>query len=278
MSNALKVSKSPEFKERRERNRNAPSFRSRKGEKLVDGLSKGELVKKYETKVRMIASRMAQNLPVSVDVNDLVSVGFIGLMDAADKFNVSKGVKFATYAEFRIRGAILDELRNQDWVPHCARGKAKEIERTYHKLERKEGRAPTEAEVSKEMGVSRERLQKLKERVGGLTLVSYEEHESMMKEAADKSEESDPFGNVIRKDAKDFLENLFQNNLSDEERIVLSCYYFRGLNLKEISQILNLTESRISQIHTKSIFKLKQKLREDVPNVQSMFALLLEAV
>lgn len=277
MSNILRSTKSELLKDRRRRQRStARGFGSRKGEKLVEGLTRSELVRKYEPKVKFIATRLATQLPSSVDVDDLVSVGFIGLMDAADKFKESKGVKFSTYAEFRIRGAILDELRNQDWVPHCARGKAKEIDQTYNRIEREIGRRPTDAEVSAKMGLTRDRFQKMKERLSALTLVSYEDHEHLQ-QAADDSNESNPFHSVLRRDAKDFLQGLFAT-LAEDERIVLSCYYFRGLNLKEISEILAVTESRVSQIHTKAIFRLKERMKDEgSANSDSMFTLLLEA-
>lgn len=264
--------------ERRTRSRSAPGFRSRKGEKLVEGLTKVELVQKYETKVRFVAMKMAQSLPNSVEYEDLVSVGFIGLMDAADKYNSAKGVKFSTYAEFRIRGAILDELRSQDWVPHCARGRAKAIEKAYHKLERENGRTPSDAELSEELGMDRERLQKTRDAVSHLQLVSLDaqEGEASLQQPAEDREGTNPYIEATKKDAKAYLEGLF-SELPEEERVVLACYYFRGLNLREISTILNLSESRISQLHTKAILRLKEKIKAETGCAKSMFMMLLEA-
>jgi RNA polymerase sigma factor for flagellar operon FliA len=265
------------LKDRRQRQRSAPGFRSRRGDKRVEGLTRAELVRKYEPKVKFIASRLASQLPESVEIDDLVSVGFIGLMDAADKFKESRGVKFSTYAEFRIRGAILDELRNQDWLPHCARSKAKEIDHTYGKLEQETGRRPTESEVSARLGLRRERFQKIKDRVASFTVVHCEDPDELEQRTEAPGEESNPFNTVLRKNVSDFLSELFKT-LADEERVVLSCYYFRGLNLREIAEILSVTESRVSQIHTKAIFNLKQLLREqERANSESMFHLLLEA-
>lgn len=279
-STAPKLVKIVKMDERRSGRRTAPGYHSRRGEKLVEGLTKSELVKKYDQKVRFVAMKLAQGLPNSVDMEDLVSVGFIGLMDAADKFDPTKNVKFSTYAEFRIRGAILDELRAQDWVPHCARGRAKEIENAYHRLERTKGQGPTDTELSRELGVSRERLQKMRSHVSHLQLVSLDAP-LIESEAAEQSIEdrdgTNPYLEATRNDAKSFLEQLFSETLSEEERIVLSCYYFRGLNLKEISSILSLSESRISQIHTKAIVRLKQKVKERTDCTKSMFMLLLEA-
>ncbi|MCM2279700.1 MAG: FliA/WhiG family RNA polymerase sigma factor [Oligoflexia bacterium] len=280
MRNALKLRAMPSsVSERRLRPRSAPGFRSRRGEKLVEGMTKAELIVKYDQKVRFIAARMIASLPVSVELDDLVSVGFIGLMDAADKFCAARGVKFATYAEFRIRGAILDELRNQDWVPHCARGRAKAIDRAYHQVERRKGSRPTDSELSEALGVSRGRLDRMRRSTGALALVSLESSE-VHREAVQQIEESregaDPYSEVLRKDARAFLERLFED-LPEEERLVLRCYYFRGLNLKEIASILSLSESRISQLHTKAILQLQKRLGESPLASRSVFGMLLEA-
>lgn len=263
--------------DRRRRPRCAPGFRPKRGKKLVEGLTRTEIVSRYETKVRYIATRLATNLPTSVDLEDLVSVGFIGLMDAADKFNASRGVKFATYAEFRIRGAILDELRNQDWVPHCARGRAKSIEKAANDIERVTGQRPSDTELSTKLGLTRERLQKMRDHLGALTLVSLDatEYDSTPIATEDR-EDANPFENAARNDTRDYLENLFQT-LPEDERIVLSCYYFRSLNLREISQILGVTESRISQLHTQAILKLRQQLSQDSQCPRSVFLMLLAA-
>lgn len=263
-------------RERRRGPRSGRSYPSRRGEKLVEGLNKAELVRKYEPKVRYIAAKMATQLPDSVEIDDLISVGFIGLMDAADKFNAAKGVKFSTYAEFRIRGAILDELRNQDWVPHCARGRARTIDNAYHKLERENGERPSDSDLCKELGVSNARLNKLRDDLKGLHLVSYETQEAeIAKQAVEDRQGADPFAEMSRKDAKNFLEGLF-SSLNEDERVVVSCYYFRGLNLREISDILGVSESRVSQLHTRAIFLLKQKVNREVQSVQQMFSMLLE--
>jgi RNA polymerase sigma factor for flagellar operon FliA len=231
--------------------------------------------------VKFIASRLAAQLPYSVEIDDLVSVGFIGLMDAADKFKESRGVKFSTYAEFRIRGAILDELRNLDTMPHCARTKAKEIDQTYGKLEQEIGRRPTDSEVSARLGLRRERFQKIKDRLATFSVIHCEDPEQLQTHATSSpgslEHEGNPFNMIMRKNVTEFLGSLFKT-LEEEERVVLSCYYFRGLNLREISQILAVTESRVSQIHTKAIFRLKQLMREhEQSSSESMFQLLLEA-
>ncbi len=237
-------------KERRQRARKAPGFASRKGQPLVEGLTKSELILKYGERVRVIARRIASSLPQSVDPEDLVSVGFMGLMNAADRFDASKGAKFSTYAEFRIRGAILDELRNQDWIPKPVRAKIKKDEATAKKL-------------------------------GPLMLVNYGDlnedpalEEKMTEHAG--GEKATPYTMASRSDAKAWMDRMMAD-LSENERRVLSMYYYRELNLREIAQILELTESRISQIHSQAIFKLKQLMLEKIPDVKSLFVMLLEA-
>ena len=134
---ALKSQKSTKLVigERRKRLRVAPGYASRKGEKLAEDLSKSELIEKYHHKVRIAAYQIAKKFSHSIEVEDLVSMGFIGLMDAADKYDPSRGVKFETYAEYRIRGSIFDELRKQDWVPRSARDRAREIDKAFNDME-----------------------------------------------------------------------------------------------------------------------------------------------
>ena len=211
-----------------------------------------------------------------------MSMGFIGLMDAADKFDPSRGVKFETYAEYRIRGSIFDELRKQDWVPRSARDRAREMERAAADIEFKKGRHATDREVSRKMGVSLDKYQEMKRDLGTLSLVNYESLETLTEQedaalalVMENGQSGDPLTEATRKDAKALLDRLLAS-LTEEERIVLSCYYYRGLNLREIGQILSLGESRICQIHTKAILKLKEELRTQVPSVKNLFLILLD--
>ena len=258
--------------ERRTRGRSAaPGFPSRKGEKRVEGLTRSELVVKYSMKVRSIAGQISHRLPPWVDIDDLIGVGYIGLMDAADKFDPKRGVKFDTYAGIRIRGAMMDELRNQDWVPRTARSKAKAIEAAADRLLAQNGRTPTDAEMSTELGVSLEDYERYKRTIGALQLVSLSDASQLSGEefeqrqgsssAYESSRVSDgnPFSEVSRKDAKEVIQGLL-NQLPEQEKIVLSCYYFRGLSLKEIGAILSLSDARISQIHAAGIQRLKKNV------------------
>lgn len=276
LSGTAKISKTPSS-ERRRHPRSAPGFASRKGQKLSIGLTKAELVQKYHHKVRIAAAQIAKKFTHSIEVDDLISMGFIGLMDAADKFDPSRGVKFETYAEYRIRGSIFDELRKQDWVPRSARDRAKELQKAVAEIEFKKGRGATDREVSRELGVSLGRYQEMKRDLGNLALVNYESLETLAeKEDSALARSEDLMTEVSRKDAKAILDRLFMK-LLEEERIVLSCYYYRGLNLREIGAILSVGESRVCQIHTKAILKLKKELLSQVPSVESLFLILLES-
>ncbi len=258
---------------RRRKPRSAPSFPSRKGEKRVEGLTRSELLLKYGAKVRWIASRLAHGLPQSVDIDDLVSVGFIGLMDAADKFNPSENVKFSTYAEFRIRGSMIDELRKQDWVPRRVRSQIKAIDKVETQVETRTGRKATDEEVTQKLGITRDQYHTMKNEVGSLMLVPY----GTVDEVSDliqAPDETNPYIQASTKDSRAYIDQLFKQNLTEEERVVMSCYYFRGLNLREIGAILNLTESRISQLHAQAIRKLKSQMKG--PSVNAMFLMLLD--
>lgn len=269
--------------ERRKRVRVAPGFASRKGEKLADGLSKSQLIEKFHHKVRIAAFQIAKKFSHSIDVEDLVSMGFIGLMDAADKFDPSRGVKFETYAEYRIRGSIFDELRKQDWVPRSARDRARELDKAFNDVEFQKGRRPTDREVSRKLGLSLSKYQEMKRDIGTLAMVNYESLETLTEKddaalsaVMESNQTTDPFSEVSRKDTKALLDRLF-GTLTEEEKTVLSCYYYRGLNLREIGQILSLGESRICQIHTRALLKLRNQLQEQVPSAKSLILLLLES-
>jgi RNA polymerase sigma factor for flagellar operon FliA len=259
---------------RRRKLRSAPSFPSRNGEKRVEGLTRSELLLKYGAKVRWIAQRISNGLPQSVDIEDLVSVGFIGLMDAADKFNPSENVKFSTYAEFRIRGSMLDELRKQDWVPRRVRSQIKAIDKVEAQVETETGRKATHEDVTKKLGITRDHYQELKHEIGRLMLVPYGTVDEVS-ELLQSGDETNPYIQASQKDTRQHIENIFRQSLSDEERTVMSCYYFRGLNLREIGAILSLTESRISQLHAQAIRKLKGSIKTTSAN--AMFLILLDA-
>lgn len=286
MSQALKTAVSESVKQsriepelvsqgqdRRRRGRVGPSFGSRRGQKLSMGLTKAELIEKFRYKVRIIALRMARDLPASVDVDDLFSMGYIGLMDAAEKFDPSRNVQFDTYAEFRIRGAIIDELRKLDWVPRSARDRMDALHKATAEVEAKTGQKPSDREISKQMKMPLNKFHEMLRDLGSQTLVCIED----MPEAVEHNESQgpDPFRRVIQNEAKVVVNKMLQQ-LAEQERMVLVFYYYRGLNLKEIATILDVTESRVSQIHSRAVLKLKSEIRGQVPAVENVFLALID--
>ncbi len=269
-----------------ERNPHVPGYTSRKNEPLVDGLTRTELLTKFSGKVRCIAIKLARHLPYSVELDDLISVGLMGLMDAADRYQSSKGAKFETYAEFRIRGSMIDELRSQDWVPRSMRMISKAIETTANQLQARMGRNPSDSELGKEMGLELEYVQKMRERMGHLSLVSFEDPAAIQNisegPASDRSAPAhDPIEEIHRKNLQALIEKA-SDTLTPNEKLVISCYYYRELNLREISHIMQITESRVSQIHSRAITKIKQRLhaQKDVQtpklrDVENLFLSLL---
>jgi RNA polymerase sigma factor for flagellar operon FliA len=263
----------PETKERRMRTRTAPGFGSRRGQKLSMGLTKAELIEKYRHKVRIVAVKMARDLPASVDVDDLVSMGFLGLMDAADRFDPKKGVQFSTFAEFRIRGAMLDGLREQDWVPRSARDRMDAVQAAKSAVRSRTGQAPSDSEMSEQMQMPLGKFREMMVNLGSQTLVNFEDLPEGIE--PEDSISPDPFRAAVRKEARVVVENMLKD-LPEQERMVLNFYYFRGLNLKEIGEIMNVSESRVSQIHSRAVLELKSKIRTQVPAVESVFLALMD--
>jgi RNA polymerase sigma factor for flagellar operon FliA len=259
--------------ERRSRSRSAPGFASRRGQKLAMGLTKAELIEKYRYKVRAIAIKLARELPASVDADDLFSMGFLGLMDAAEKFDPRRGAKFDTYAEFRIRGAIIDELRKQDWVPRSARDRMDALHAATEAVEARTGVRPNAKEISQEMRIPLKKFHEMLRDLGSQSLVNLDD----MPEGWEQEDSSfpDPFREVVRKEAKAVVDKMLAG-LPEQDRMVLNFYYYRGLNLKEIATILGVTESRVSQIHSHAVMALKSSLRSQVPAVESVFLALID--
>lgn len=233
----------------------------------VDGKLRDQLIMDYAPLIRFVAQRIAARLPSNIDIDDLISAGVIGLMDAIEKYDPSRDNKFKTYAEFRIRGAILDELRSQDWVPRSVRDKAKRIEKTYAELEQKFGRSVTDQEVSAALGVELDDYYTLVSRVKAVTLLSIDElsgpHQHDKKsllECLENVSSKNPFTQLKSKGVRDLLVKNIED-LPEKQKLVLSLYYFEDLNLKEIGKILEVTESRVSQLHTQAVEKLRARLK-----------------
>lgn len=214
------------------------------------------LVEQYLTLVKMVAGRIAISLPQYVDKDDLVSNGFFGLLDAIEKFDPTRGIKFETYAVARIRGAILDAIRAQDWVPTSLRQKAKQYEQTLAFLENKLGRSATDEEIAQALGITLNDLYTLLNQLNASTIVPLEE---FVKSETPSSHQINPSEQIETEDVKNSLAKSI-DKLPEKERLVVSLYYYEGLTLKEISLILKLSEARISQLHTKAIFRLRGAL------------------
>lgn len=225
---------------------------------------KNKIILEYTPLIRFIAKKISVRLPANIDVEDLVSSGVIGLMDAVDKYDSSRDNKFKTYAEFRIRGAILDELRSQDWVPRSIRDKAKMLEKAALELESELKRTPKEGEIAEKLGMTMEEYFVLLGQVRSVNLVSIDEVQKLSltdkKSLFDLLEKKQtPFGNMSVKGIKQIIHKSIEE-LPERQRIVLSLYYYEGFNLKKIGEILNVTESRVSQLHAQAVRKLKIKL------------------
>lgn len=227
--------------------------------------AKRQLITHYVSLVKYVAERMAINLPPHIEVNDLINDGVIGLMDALEKFDPERGIKFETYASTRVHGAILDSLRALDWVPRRVRKKAREVEQAYQAVESLLGRAPTEEEVASHLNMNPEDLQKELLAISGTALLSLDEvfyGESgdlslieMIRELREGPEEE-----TVRKDVEKVLRKAIED-LPPKEKLVVALYYYEELTLKEITQVLQLSEARISQLHTQAVIRLKNRLR-----------------
>ena len=230
-------------------------------------LTREEIVHKYLHLVKYVAGRISVNLPPNVELNDLINDGILGLIDAIEKYDDARGVKFETYAITRINGAILDALRSLDWVPRAVRQRARELERAYQALEAEFGRVPTEEELAAKLGISRKELDTLMQRVRGTSVLSLEEflpnekgYEIPLVDTL-KDGDNDVTTAVEQREVKASLVTAVES-LPPQERTVISLYYFEGLTLKEIKSALNVSESRVSQIHAQAVIHLRQKLRE----------------
>ena len=233
------------------------------------------LILSYAPTIRLIASRFAVRLPPQVDINDIVNAGVIGLIDAIDKFDTGKGVKFKTYAEFRIRGAILDNLRSLDWVPRSIRKRISALERAYAELERRLLRPATEDEIAQHLGITLEELDRLlaQARGAGLLsldiLLSQDELRCAQSDPVSPQSDTDPLGQAVYRQAREILAAAI-DRLPEKERLVVSLYYYEELTMREISMVMQITESRVSQLHTQAILRLRGPLTEYFADAANM--------
>jgi len=217
--------------------------------------------------VRYIARRIHERLPRHVPFEDLVHAGVLGLIDALHKFDRSKHVQFASYAKFRIRGAILDSLREMDWSPRDLRRKARRLEEAQNKLSAQLGRHPTEPELAAELGLDLQELQALLREIDGLEVGSLRIHtgrdgkEEDLCEYLPNDPQETPLLMCLRSEMKTLLTRAIQE-LPEKEQQVLALYYFEELTMKEVGAVLGVGESRVSQIHTMAVVRLRARLSE----------------
>jgi RNA polymerase sigma factor FliA len=218
-----------------------------------------QLILQYSPLVKFVAGRVASGLPSSVDSADLVSYGIFGLIDAIEKFDHERGHRFESYAMARVRGSIVDGLRSLDWVPRTVRSKAREIERAFQKLEGDHGRSPTDAELADELGVTLPQLHATLSRIsrsGVTTLDPTLADEGLTSVADDSGQPGDDL--MAAENRRDLLGSVM--SLPDRERKVLTLYYFEGLNMADIGQVIGVSESRVCQIHAKAVLHLRSRL------------------
>src|SRR5438093_6682059 len=232
--------------------------------------ARDQLIVHFSPLVKYVASRVATGLPASVEQGDLVSYGIFGLIDALEKFDPAREIKFETYAIPRIRGAIIDELRSLDWVPRSVRFKAREVEKAYAELESRLKRAPTDAEIAEHLGVSLQELHDIVTQISFVTVTALEEVVSAGPDRGESMSLLDTLADLAATDPASGLEgnetrlmlSSAINALSEREKIVITLYYFEGLTLAEIGDVLVVTEPRVGHTHTKAVGQLRNNLRD----------------
>lgn len=235
-------------------------------------IAKDKLLVEYAHMVKYITARLAVNLPPSVDRNDLISSGVMGLIKAVETFEPDRGFKFETYAGHKIRGAVLDELRALDWVPRSVRQKSRDLQKTFAKLENELGRIPYDDEVCEALGVSLKEYEDLLAEVTPTTIISLEEampdRDSDAKELRIIDTIEDPGSdNPLKELGFAEVKNILKDAIAalpEKEKLVVALYHYEELTLKEIGVVLDITESRVSQIHSKAILKLRSRLLQKI--------------
>lgn len=233
---------------------------------VIDQLKRNELIITYTPLIKYIANRLAARLPAHISIDDLISSGILGMIDAVSKFDLSKKVQFKTYAEFRIKGAMLDELRAIDWVPRSVKDKISTLENAYSTLESRLGRPSTDEETAKFLEMGIESFYKLLDETKAVTFVDID----LLKQRAPNISKSlkggedssnDPFAALSHRQVRDILAQAV-GELSEKEKMLVSLYYFEELTMKEVGEVLGYTESRISQMHSKAVLRLRMKLKK----------------
>jgi RNA polymerase sigma factor for flagellar operon FliA len=237
-----------------------------------DERARERLVVAYSPLVKYVAGRMSSGLPAHVEESDLISYGLTGLISAIERFDLSREIKFETYAITRIRGSIIDELRTLDWVPRSVRARARDIERANQKLEAKFQRAPTDEEMAGELGMSLQDFQDALLQISHSTIVALDELWNVSDSGGDQvslldtlpdRHAPDPQALVDQGELRDRIADAIAA-LPEREKLVIALYYYENLTLREIGEVLGVTESRVSQLHTKAVLRLRSKLGPDM--------------
>jgi len=235
--------------------------------KKSDSLSREQAIMQYLPHVKRIVQRIAVHLPQSVEIDDLLNVGVIGLIQALERYDPARDNKFMTYAAFRIRGAVLSELRSRDYISRTNRRKVRELEKTYLKLEQKKGRDVEDHEVIREMGLSSEQFHKIKQ-MSNVAIISLEEmgyssdkKRDTLSEMFISNRDEDALNMAGIKEVKAAIARTIEE-LPEKEKMVISLYYMDELTMKETGKVLGITESRVSQLHSKAITRLRTRLRK----------------
>jgi RNA polymerase sigma factor for flagellar operon FliA len=238
-------------------------------------ISEDQLVSQYAPLVRRLALQLAARLPASIELDDLMQAGMMGLLDASRRFRETEQAQFETYAVTRIRGAMLDELRAQDWLPRSVRSKSREIERAVHELNQRLLRAPTEAEIARHMGLGLDAYQALLDDVQGVQIIHYEdldrggngaelaEHAHLAGQPTQAP--SNPLHQLVSKGVRDALIAAIAT-LPEREQLLVSLLFEQNLNQKEIGMVMGVTEGRVSQIRSQAVARIRAHLAENVWN------------
>ncbi len=239
--------------------------------------ARDRLILNYAPLVKYVAGRMGSNFPSHVDESDLISYGLLGLISAIERFDPSRNIKFETYAIARIKGSILDELRSLDWVPRSVRSMARQIEKSSAALENKLHRAPTDEEIAADLKISVEEFQQALTKISNSSIVALEELWTISSsgtetvaliDTIEDRQSKDPAKEVDVIEIRERLAKAIAN-LPEREKIVIALYYYEGLTLREIGEVLGVTESRVSQLHTKAVLRLKGRMKDQLEPAQA---------